>query len=504
MTYILILISAVLGVLVGSLVRQQIAKKQTLSAEAKARDVLIKAKVRQQEIFFKAREEALKIIDGAKKEEVTRRQEVKQLEERLEKRQNLFEKKIFELENRQRDLAAQADRLEEAKEKIRRLYEEARKELERVAGMTREEAKKTLLDSVESKMKDDLLARIKKMEEYGAEEMERRAKNLMTSAIERYASSHVAEVSTSSVALSSDEMKGRIIGREGRNIKVIEQLTGVEVIIDDTPGVVIVSAFNPIRRELAKEVLEKLIADGRIQPSRIEKIVEDTKKELAKKIKQAGEDATYQTGIAGLDPKLVQVLGRLKFRTSYGQNVLLHSIEVANLSAMLAAELGANVALAKKAGLLHDIGKAVDFEVQGTHPEIGRELGQKYGLSQELITAAMSHHDDHPPTLEGVIVKVADAISGGRPGARRDSYEEYIKRLEELESLAKTFEGIEKAYAIAAGRELRVFVRPQEIDDLAAYKLARGIADKIEDEIKYPGEIKVTVIRENRVVEYAR
>ncbi len=504
MIYIFVFIAVVFGASVGWLIRQQVAKHQTESAEAKVKDILTKAKVRQQEIFFKAREEALKIIEKAKKEETDRRHELKQLEDRLEKRQSLFEKKIFELEERQKNLASQADRLEQAKEKIRQLYNEAKQELEKVAGMTREEARKVLLENVEKKMKDDILLRIKKLEEYGSEEIEKKAKNLMTLVIERSASSHAAEVSTASVSLPTDEMKGRIIGREGRNIKVIEQLTGVEIVIDDTPEVVLVSAFNPIRRQLAKRALERLILDGRIQPSRIEQMVEETKKELAKEIKQAGEDAVYQTGIAGLDPKLVQILGRLKFRTSYGQNVLLHSIEVANLSAMLAVELGANVALAKKAGLLHDIGKALDFEVQGVHPEIGRDLCEKFGLAEDLITAAMSHHEDHPPTLEGIIVKVSDALSGSRPGARRDSYEEYIKRLEELENLAKTFEGIEKAYAIAAGRELRVFVRPQEIDDLAAHKLARSIADKIEEDIKYPGEIKVAVIRENRVIEYAR
>ena len=504
MIYIFIVTALIIGGLLGWLIRQQFGLHQIRSAEAKAKDILTKAKVKQQEIFFNAREEALKVVEKAEKQESERRRELKLVENRLESRQILFEKKIFELEEHRRNLDGKANRLEEAKNKIRQLYDEAKEQLQKIAGMNREEAKEVLLENVESKIKDDILNRIRKLEQYGDEEIEKKAKNMMTAVIERISSSHVAEVSTTSVALPSDEMKGRIIGREGRNIKVIEQLIGVEIIIDDTPEMVTVSAFNPIRRQLAKLVLKKLILDGRIQPARIEKIVEDTKRELAKDSKKSGEDAVYQVGIVGLNPKLIQLLGRLKYRTSYGQNILLHSIEVANLSAMLATELKADVALARKAGLLHDIGKALDFEVQGTHPEIGKDLGEKYGLSESVIKAAMSHHDDHPSTLEGVIVKVADAISSSRPGARKDSYEQYIKRLEELEALAKSFEGVEKSYAIAAGRELRVFVRPKEIDDLEAHKLARNIADRIEEELKYPGEIKVSVIRENRITEYAR
>jgi len=504
MDYIFVLIGILVGIFIGWLIRREMGRYMNESAESKAKDILTKAKVKQQEIFFKAREESLNIIDRAKKEELDRRKELKILEERLEKRQSLFEKKIFEIEERQRDLTGKADRLEQAKVKIKQLYEDARRELERISGMTEQEAREFLLNNLEKKMKEDLLLRIKKMEEYGSEEIEKQTKKLITNVIERYASAHTAETTIASVALPSDEVKGRVIGREGRNIKVVEQLTGTEIVVDDTPEVVFVSAFNPIRRQLAKLVLEKLVADGRIQPARIERIVEETKKELARDIRKAGEEALYQTGIPTIDPKLVQILGRLKYRTSYGQNVLIHSIEVAELSAMLAHELGADVSIAKKAGLLHDIGKAVDFEVQGTHPELGKNLGEKYGLSKEVIIPIATHHDDKPPTLEAVIVKVADAISGARPGARKDTYEEYLKRLEELESLAKTFSGVEKVYAIQAGRDLRVFVTPQEVDDIGAHKLARQIADRIEEELKYPGEIKVTVIRENRIIEYAR
>ncbi|MFA5175628.1 MAG: ribonuclease Y, partial [Patescibacteria group bacterium] len=458
----------------------------------------------EQEMFFKAKEESLEILERAKKEELVWRQELKVAEERLEKRQSVFEKKILEIEDQHREIAKTTQKLEEAKIKIRALYDQAKQELERVAGLNVEEAKKELLGSLEKEMKDDILVRVKKLEQYGSEEIDKKTKELISSVIERYAASHTVEVSTSSVPLPSDEVKGRIIGREGRNIKVIEQLTGTEIIIDDTPETVLVSAFNPIRRQLAKRVLEKLISDGRIQPARIEKVVEEIKKDLAHEIKKIGEEAVYQMGVTGLDPKLIFYLGRLKYRTSYGQNVLQHSLEVANLASMLAVELGANVSVAKKAGLLHDIGKAVDFEVQGTHPELGRDLAEKYGLPKEITIPIATHHEDHPPTLEAVIVKVADAISGARPGARRDTYEEYLKRLGELEDIAKTFPGVEKVYAIQAGRELRVFVRPQEIDDLAANKLARKIADRIENDLKYPGEIKVLVIRENRITEYAR
>ncbi|MDA2922062.1 ribonuclease Y [Patescibacteria group bacterium AH-259-L07] len=503
-TYFFFALAIIFGALVGWTIRHYSGIHQTNSAEVKAKEILSKAKVKQQEIFFKAREQVSQILEDAKKEEERRRRDLRLSEQKLEKRQSIFEKKIFEMEERQRSLLEKSNRLEAAKKKIIQIYEEAKEELQKVAEMTRDEARQALMDDVEKKIKGDILARIKKLEQYGSEEMEKKAKNMLTEIIERCAGSHVAEVTTATVSLPSDEMKGRIIGREGRNIRVFEQLTGAEIVIDDTPEIVLVSVFNPIRRHLAKRALEKLILDGRIQPARIEKVVEDTKKELVKDIKKAGEDAVYTAGIAGLDPKIIQALGRLKFRTSYGQNVLLHSIEVANLAEMLAQKLDADVSVAKKAGLLHDIGKALDFETEGTHIELGKELARKYGISDDVVTAAMEHHEDHPSTLEGVIVKVADALSGARPGARRDSYEQYVKRLEELEDLAKGFEGIEKAYAIQAGRELRVFVRPEQIDDLKAHKLAQEIANSIEKELTYPGEIKVTVIRENRVTEYAR
>jgi ribonuclease Y len=322
--------------------------------------------------------------------------------------------------------------------------------------------------------------------------------------MERIASSQSVETTTTVVTLPSDDMKGRIIGKEGRNIKTIEQLTGVEVIVDETPGPIIVSGFNPIRRHVAKKALDHLISDGRIHPGRIEEAIDKAKKDISQDIKKAGEEAAYELGVVGLDPKLIQLLGRLKFRTSYGQSVLQHSKEVAWLSKMLAQELGANVVVATKGGLLHDIGKAVDHEIQGSHPEIGYDIMKKFGLPEEVSYLSIAHHEDSPKTLEGIICKVADAISGARPGARKDTYEQYLQRLEELEAVATGFEGVEKCYAIQAGREVRVFVKPEEIDDYAATKLARNIADKIEQELKYPGEIKVNVIRETRMVEYAR
>jgi ribonuclease Y len=322
--------------------------------------------------------------------------------------------------------------------------------------------------------------------------------------MQRIVSSYTPEISTTNVDLPNDEMKGRVIGREGRNIKVIEQLAGVEIIVDDTPNTIVISAFSPIRRHVAKRALDALIKDGRIHPTKIEEAIDKAKKDLALDIKKAGEEAIYELGITGFDPKLVLILGRLKYRTSYGQNALRHSVEVAILSGLLAEELGADVPLAKKAGLLHDIGKAVDHEVQGTHPEIGRDIAKKFNLPEEVIAPIETHHDDHPRGLISVIVKVADAISASRPGVRSDTYERYLQRLEELEGLANSFEGVEKTYALQAGREVRIFVNAEKIDDLGMQNLAREIAKKIEAELKYPGEIKVNVIRENRVIEYAR
>jgi ribonucrease Y len=349
-----------------------------------------------------------------------------------------------------------------------------------------------------------LLVRLRKLENQSQEKIEEKAKDMMAAAMQRLASTYTLELSTTTVDLPNDEMKGRIIGREGRNIKAIENLTGVEIIVDDTPNAITISGFSLIRRHVAKKTLDYLIKDGRIHPTKIEDAVEQAKKEISSDIKKAGEEAMYEVGVTGFDPKLVQILGRLKYRTSYGQNALRHSIEVAHFSALLAEQLGADVTLAKKGGLLHDIGKAVDHEIQGNHTEIGRDIARKFNLPQEIIAPIESHHEDNPDNIISVIVKVADAISSSRPGARNDNYENYLQRLEELEKIASSFTGIERSFAIQAGREVRIFVYPEEIDDLKAHNLARDVAKKIESELKYPGEIKVNVIRETRVIEYAR
>jgi ribonuclease Y len=348
------------------------------------------------------------------------------------------------------------------------------------------------------------MGRVRKIEQEENDVLEDKAREMLTPVIQRMGGSVVAETTTTNVTLPSDDLKGRIIGREGRNIKVLEYLTGCEIVVDDTPGMITISGFSPIRRQITKRTLDKLLKDGRIQPARIEEAVEESKKELALDIKKAGEDALFQLGITGIDPKLVQILGRLKYRTSYGQNALAHSIEVGQISAMLAEEIGANVSIAKKGGLFHDIGKAVDHDVQGGHPEIGYNIMKKFGLPEEIAYNSIGHHEDKPKTIEAVIVKVADAVSGARPGARKDSVEQYIQRLEDLEKTASSFPGIEKVYAIQAGREVRVFVRPQEIDDFSAVRMAQDVARKIEADLQYPGEIRVTVIRETRVVEYAK
>jgi ribonuclease Y len=497
-------IAAIIGLIGGYLFRKFLSKQSINSAESKSEKILANAKNKEKEILISAKDKAIAIIDDAKKEEVERRKEMQHMQSRLEKREEVFDKKILEIENRQQRIRDKETQLQQKQEEISKIKEEQVAKLEKVARLSQDEAQKILLENIEKRQKDVLFERMRKLEKIGEEELEQKAKNLLSIVIQRCASSHASETTTTSVTLPNDDMKGRVIGREGRNIKTIENLCGVEIIVDDTPGVILVSGFSPIRRHLAKRALDKLISDGRIHPGRIEETVEQAKKELALDIKKAGEEAAYEVGVAGLDPKLLQILGRLKYRTSYGQNVLRHSMEVTYLAGMIAEELGANVAICKKGALLHDIGKAVDHEVQGAHTDIGYDIMKKFGLPEEVAYISIAHHEDSPKTLEGVVVKVADAISGARPGARKDTYENYLQRLEELEAVALTFEGIEKVYAIQAGREIRIFVKPGEIDDYQMKKLARDVADRIEAELKYPGEIKVTAIRENRIVEYAR
>ncbi|MEK7557652.1 MAG: ribonuclease Y [Patescibacteria group bacterium] len=504
MEYIIYVILVVISGGTGYWIRKQRALKEVASSENKAEKIIQEAKIKQRELLLEAQEKALKIIDESKKDDAKRRQEISGFQDRLEKRETTFSQKLLELQDKQQELYDKVSKVEEAKEKINKIKEEQLAKLEKIACMTKDEAKEVLFKNIQTGVKDDLVIRLNKLEKESTEALEEKARNLMAGAMQRLASTFATEITTTTVDLPNDEMKGRIIGREGRNIKAIEQLTGVEIIVDDTPNTITISGFSPIRRHVAKRALDHLIKDGRIHPTKIEDTIKQAKEEMALDIKKAGEEAIYEVGVTGFDPKLVQIIGRLKYRTSYGQNALGHSIEVAHLSALLAEELGADVTIAKKGGLLHDIGKAVDHEVQGTHPEIGANIGKKFNLPVEIIAPIKTHHDDRPDGLISVIVKVADAISAARPGARRDTFEQYIQRLEELEKIVTSFDGVEKTYAIQAGREIRVFIRAEEIDDLGAYGLAKNIAQKIEQELKYPGEIKVNVIREMRVVEYAR
>lgn len=503
--FISVILSLLVGGSVGYLTRQVIAKNRLNSAEGKVEKLIEDSEKKAQEVVLDAKNKAVEILEEAKKKEKVREDQILRSEQRLEKREETLDVKLEEVERGKKLLEQKAEEIRA----IRQEAEEARKKelarLEKIAGLSKEQAKSILLQLTEEENRDVIAQRIAKLEKEGHEELEKRAKSIMTNVIQKYAGSHAVEVVTTTVSIPSDEVKGRIIGREGRNIKTLERLTGVEVIVDDTPEAVVISGFDPVRREIARMTLEKLIGDGRIHPTRIEEAVELAKKEIENKVKEAGEAAVYDLGIVGLDPKLVSILGRLRYRTSYGQNVLLHSLEVAHLAGALAAEMGADVTVAKKAGLLHDIGKAVDHEIQGTHVEIGVKILEKFGMPKEVIDAMKSHHEDYPfETAESFLIAAADAISASRPGARKDTLENYLKRLEELESTANSFAGVEKTYAIQAGREIRVFVRPEEIDDLGALKLARSIADKIEQELKYPGEIKINVIRETRSVEFAR
>ncbi len=492
------------GAAIGYFLRKKLAQAEANSVEARAEKMMIEAKNKQQELLLEAKEKAVHILDEAKKEEKVLRQEVHAIQERLERREGMFDQKLLELQDKEKMLQEKIEKVKLIKLEIEALKEQQVVKLQEVAALSREQALEQLFVKVEEEKKVELLGRILKLEKESTEVFEDKAKHIISDAIQRCASSHAAETTSTVVHIPSDEMKGRIIGKEGRNIKTIEKLTGCEIIIDDTPESIIVSGFSPIRRQVARLALEKLIADGRIQPARIEEFVEKAKQDLALDIKKAGEEALYKMGITGIDPKLVGIVGRLKYRTSYGQNIMNHSMEVGYLAGLIAAELKLDEAKAKKCGFFHDIGKSVDQETQGSHPQIGHMILKKFNMDEDICQAALTHHDDKPYNIYSSVAKAADAISGARVGARRDSYEQYITRLEDLEKTASAFPGIEKVYAIQAGREVRVFVRPNEIDDYAAYQLAKDIAHKIEQELKYPGEIRVSLIRETRVIEYAR
>jgi len=494
-----------LGSVLGYYTRQSIAKKRAGTIEAKLQKKILQAKAQTEEILKEAKQKASRILETVKIEEDERRQDLLQTERLLLKRENVLDDKISNLERKEAEFQDKVEKLRKIKEGLEGLQQEALINLERVSNLSREEAKKELLNNLEKEYQKEILEKIKNLESEGWQRFEKKAKELVALAIQKVAVSQAQELTTTTVALPNEEIKGRIIGKEGRNIRTLERLTGVEIVVDESPEAVMISGFDPIRRQIAKTALEKLIQDGRIQPAKIEEMVEKARSEINSQIKEAGEAAVYDVGLVGLDPRLVQLLGRLRFRTSYGQNVLLHSIEVSHLAAALSAEIGADVRVAKKAGLLHDIGKAVDHQVEGSHTDIGIKILEKFGQDKEVITALKSHHEEYPyESLEAIIVQTADAISGARPGARKDTLENYLKRLGELEKIALSFSGVEKAWALQAGREIRVFVKPEEIDDLQARNLAREIADRIQEELRYPGEIKVNVIRETRAIEYAR
>jgi len=494
-----------LGAVIGYISRQSLAKRQAGSIESKLEKKVEAAKIEAETTLTSAKEEARRIVEENKKHEDERRREFLKTEDLLLKRENLLVEKTNIFERNEKEFIRKVEELRKIKQSLEVLRAESEAKLERVAGLNKEEAKAELFASLEKTFQEEVDQRLNKIEHDGKERLDLKAREIVSLAIQKYSAPCSTEITTTNVVLPNEEIKGRIIGKEGRNIHTLEKLTGVEIIVDDTPEVVVISAFDPVRRQIAKTALEKLIHDGRIQPAKIEEQVAKAQEEILAQIKAAGETACYETGVLGLDPKIVQLLGRLKFRTSYGQNVLLHSMEVSYLAATLASEIGANVQLARKAGLLHDIGKAMDHQVQGSHVDIGIKILEKFGAEKEVINAMRSHHEEYPyDSIEGVLVQPADAIAGARPGARKENLENYIKRLTDLENIALKYKGVEKVYAIQAGREIRVFVKPEEIDDFSAKKLAREIANSIQEELKYPGDIKVNVIRETRVVEYAR
>ena len=493
------------GIALGYVLRLLIALGQRGSLELEVKQRLLEAKEKARQIIEEAEEKADEIEEEGREPLREREERLEKYTERLVKREAYLDERELVLTNKQFQLEKREDEARELKKDADALLLARRADLLKLTHLTEDEAIEKLMGDLEQSYSEALLARIQKLEATGRRNLEGRARELLITAIHRLGSSVNSEVMTLSVPIPSEEMKGKVIGKEGRNIKSFERATGVDVIIDDAPDKITLSSFDPLRRHIAKVALEKLLEDGRIQPAKIEETVEKTRQEMEQLIKQKGAEAAYEAGVVGLDPKLVSLLGRLYFRTSYGQNVLQHSVEMAHIAGMLAEELGANPDIARAGALLHDIGKAVDHEVQGTHVEIGRRILEKYGVRKEVIQAMQSHHEEYPyETPEARIVQVADAVSAGRPGARRDTVERYLERLGDLERIAAGFEGVEKAYAISAGREIRIFVNPGKVSDLATHKLASAIAERIQEELKYPGEIKVNVIRENRVVEFAR
>ncbi len=504
-----ILVGAAIGFVIGYFYRKNVAEAKVEKAEDAVKrlydDAQKKAEEIRKEKVLEAKEEVYKLRNDAEKENRERRAELQRTERRLFQREESLDKKLEGVENREQQLNERTKKLDKVEEEINELYQKQQEKLERISGITLDEAKTMVLSRAEQEAKHDAAVMLREIEQRTKEEADKRARNIVSLAIQRCAADHVAEATVSVVPLPNDEMKGRIIGREGRNIRALETATGVDLIIDDTPEAVILSAFDPVRREIARISLEKLIMDGRIHPARIEEMVEKARKEVDASIREAGEAAVLEVGVHGLHHELIRYLGRMKYRTSYGQNVLRHSIEVAHLAGIMASEIGANVALAKRAGLLHDIGKSIDHEVEGSHAQIGADLAKKYRENNAVIHCIMAHHGDvDPNSVEAVLVQAADAISAARPGARRETLEAYIKRLEKLEEIANSFEGVDYSYAIQAGREVRIIVKPERVSDSETVIMAKDIAKRIESELEYPGQIKVNVIRETRTVDYAK
>lgn len=503
--YILVGLLFLLGLTLGYFARQVIANQQLRSSQKEAERLSNEAIAKYKEMLLEAKEEAIKIKTAAEAENRERRLEVQRLERRIGQREEAFERKLESVERRERNLASREKEIEAVRAESEEIKRRQRQQLELIAGMSSAEAKQLLLKSVEDEIRVEASRRVREYESRIKGQAEEKAREILASVIQRYASEVVSETTVSVVPLPSDEMKGRLIGREGRNIRALEQATGVDLIVDDTPETVTISSFDPVRREIARVSLNRLILDGRIHPARIEEVVEKAKSEVEAIIRNEGEQAVYKAGVHGLHPELIKLLGRLKFRSSYGQNVLAHSLEVAHLAAMLAAEIGADVAVAKKAGLLHDIGKAVDYEVEGPHALIGSDIVRQWDKSAVVTQAVAEHHGEVPTSSAmSFIISTADAISGSRPGARREALEQYLRRIETLENVASSFPGVEKAFAIQAGREVRILVKPEEIDDLAIMRLARDIVKKIEESLQFSGQIKITVLRETRAVDYAK
>jgi ribonuclease Y len=502
---IAVVIALVAGSVIGYFLRQLQLERNVRGRQAEAERLVEEAQSKARDLELQARDQALRIRDDAEKELARRRNELSNEEERIQKRRADLDLRMDQLEKRDQTLSKRQSSLDKRANELEQRHEEIVVELERVSSMTRDDAKVQLLQEVERESRADMLRIIRQIEEEAQMEGEKRARELIADAIQRVASDHVSEITVSVVPLPSDDMKGRIIGRNGRNIRSFEQAAGVDVVVDDTPEAVTISCFDPVRREVARRAMEALVLDGRIHPAQIEKMVSTEHKEVERLIVEEGESAAFDAGVPGLHPEIMKKMGRLKFRTSYGQNQLAHAVESAQLAGVIAAELGADVELAKAGGFLHDIGKAMDHEVEGTHSAIGADFCRRYGVNPSIVNIIESHHHEvEQESVEAIIVEAADAISGARPGARRESLEQYIKRVRALEEIANSFEGVSQSYALQAGREIRVIVRPEDIDDLESTRLARNVAKKIEEGMQYPGQIKVTVIRETRSVDYAK